>query len=149
MSRLVETLGKYDSNLTVKQVLELIEQEQSELERKELEELEEIKSRFENKYVKFLEPNSVFGDQLQVYRLKDLVRSERTFDWDFVYYFNGTRISFSKNEIFKRDFNPSRTGNSFSVEDLNNMTVITEQEFNEYLEIHKDISTKLQKLVKK
>ena len=149
MSRLEKTLEKFDKDLTVKEVLEIIEQEKFNLKQQELNEIEKVKSKFENTYLKVIDPNSVFGNQLQVYKLTDFVRSERTIDWDFIYYFNGTRICFSKSDIFKTDLNPNRTGNSFSIEDLNNMTVITEQDFQEYQNTYQNISKTLQKLIKK
>ena len=148
MNRALKFLGKYDENLTIAQLKQAVIEEDKKAAEKEQKEIEEIKKEFENTYVKYIAEDGIFGKTLNVIHFKDYVRSERTTDWNIVYYFEGTEISFSKRNIRKGDFTPNRCGNSFSEEDLRQMTTITEDEFEEYSEYYNEISSKLKDLIK-
>ena len=147
MSRILDYIAKYDENLTVAQLREAVELEQKSAKQKETEEINTIKNDFSNTYLKELDEHSLFGKTLNIYCLKDYVRSERTTDWNLVYYFEGTKISFSKRDIHKGDFNPNSCSNSFSEEDLRNMDVITLEEYNAYNNHYSYISSKLNDLI--
>lgn len=148
MSRILDYIAKYDQTLTISQLKKFIELEEMQVKEKETKEIDTIKQNFSNTHLKFIDEQSLFGKTLNVYCLKDYVRSERTTDWNLVYYFEGTKISFSKRDIHKGDFTPNRCGNSFSEEDLRQMTTITEDEFEEYSEYYNEISSKLKDLIK-
>ena len=148
MSRLLDYIAKYDENLTIAQLKEAIELEQISTKQKETEEINTIKNDFSNTYLKELDEHSLFGKTLNVYCLKDYVRSERTTDWDLVYYFEGAKISFSERDIYRGDFNPDSCSNSFSEEDLRNMAVITLEEYNQYNWQYNEISKKLNDLIR-
>lgn len=147
MSRILDYIAKYDENLTVAQLREAVELEQKSAKQKETEEINTIKNDFSNTYLKELDEHSFFGKTLNIYCLKDYVRSERTTDWNLVYYFEGVKISFSKRDIHKGDFNPNSCSNSFSEEDLRNMTVITLEEYNQYNWHYNEISKRLNNLI--
>jgi len=148
MSRILNYIAKYDESLTIAQLKEAIELEQKSAKQKETEEINTIKNDFSNTYLKEIEECSLFGKTLNIYYLKDYVRSERTTDWNLIYYFSGTKLSFSKGRINKRDFNPERCGESFSEKELRQMIVITEEEFNKYNWHYDEISKKLNDLIR-
>ena len=131
MSRLLEKLKEYDDSVTVGQLIQKIEAEQISAKEKEEKEIEQIKNQFENRYFKLLEEQSLFGRELNIYKFENLERKERDTDWEFIYSFNGFKISFSEGETFSREFTPNRTGNSFSAKKLKEMTEISETEYNE------------------
>lgn len=141
-------LEKFNDKLTIAQLKKAIEQDEISAKQKETEELEAIKSEFENTYLKYIDEDSFFGKTLNVYCLKDYVRSDRTTDWSLIYYFEGTKISFSQRDIHKADFNPSRCGNSFSGEDLRSMSVITKEEYDGYVWHYNQISKQLEDLIR-
>ena len=96
MSRILKYISKYDETLTIAQLKKAIELEQISAKQKETEKINTIKNDFSNTYLKELDEHSLFGKTLNIYCLKDYVRSERTTDWNLVYYFEGAKISFSK-----------------------------------------------------
>ena len=147
MSKILDYISKYSENLTIAQLKEAIELEQISAKQKEIEEINTIKQDFSNIYLKELDTTDIFGKTLNIYYLKDYVRSERTTDWNLVYNFEGSKISFSERFINKRDFNPKDCNNSFSEEDLRGMTVITLEEYNQYNWQYNEISKKLNDLI--
>ena len=80
--------------------------------------------------------------------MKDYTRSERTTDWNLIYYFEGTKISFSSGRTNKRNFNPERCGESFGEKELRQMTVITKEEYDKYNWHYNEISKKLTDLIR-
>lgn len=147
MSRILEYIAKYDENLTIAQLKKSIELEELSTLRKETEEINNVIRDFTNVYLKEIDENDMFGRTLNIYYLKNYVKSERTTDWDLIYYFEGTKIDFSKMDVHKRDFNPDRCSNSFIEEELRQMTVITEEEFNKYNWEYEEIVKKLNHLI--
>lgn len=148
MSRILDYIAKYDETLTVAQLKEAIELEQKSAKQKETVEINIIKNDFSNTYLKELDECSLFGKQLNVYSLKNYVRSERATDWSLTYYFEGTKIAFSKRDVHKGDFNPDRCGNSFSEKELRDMIVITKEEYSTYSNNYSYISGKLKELIR-
>lgn len=96
MSRILEYIAKYDESLTIAQLKKSIELEQLSALKRETEEVNNIIVNFTDVYLKEIDEDSIFGKTLNVYYLKDYVRSERCEDWSLTYYFDGTKISFSK-----------------------------------------------------
>lgn len=147
MSRILKKLKEYDNSVTVGELIQKLEQEEQISAEKELKEEENIKAKFENKYYKYLDEQSIFGVELEIYKFESLVRKERNTDWEFIYFFNGSKISFSERDVFMRDFNPDRSGNNFSAKDLEEMIEITEEQYNQYLEKYNRISDELKEIV--
>lgn len=145
--RELKFLAKYDDNLTIAQLRQSLEKEEQILAEKELKEEQNIKAKFENKYFKYLDEHSLFGVELEIYKFENLVRKERNTDWEFIYYFNGSKISFSEREAYMRDFDPDRCVDSISAKDLEEMTEITEEQYNQYLEKYNKISNELKEIV--
>lgn len=147
MSRVLEYIAKYDETLTVAQLKEVIKLEQISAKQKETEEINTVKEDFTDIYLKEVDEHSLFGKTLNIYHLKNYVRSERTTDWNLIYYFEGNKVSFSKRDINNREFNPDRCGDSFGEQDLRQMKVITEVEYNKYKWHYTEISKKLSDLI--
>ncbi len=141
-------LEDFDANLTVAQLKEALAQEEAVNKLKEKKEIEDVKSEFENIYLKEIEKCPIFGETLNAYYLKKYVRNERTTEWSLIYYFKGEKVSFSKRNINKRDFNPDRSGESFSEKDLRKMSVITKEEYDKYIWHYNEISKQLKNLIK-
>lgn len=148
MSRILDYIAKYDETLTIAQLKNAIEKEEILAKQKETEEIDTIKNDFSNTYLKEREECTFFGKTLNIYYLKDYTSSERTTDWNLIYYFEGTKISFSSGRTNKRNFNPERCGESFSEKELRQMTVITKEEYDKYNWHYNYISSKLNDLIK-
>lgn len=148
MSRILDYISKYDENLTIAQLKKAIELEQILAKQKETEEIDTIKNDFSNTYLKEREECTFFGKTLNIYYLKDYTRSERTTDWNLIYYFEGTKISFSSGRTNKRNFNPKRCGDSFGEKELRQMTIITKEEYDKYKWHYNEISKKLTDLIR-
>lgn len=147
MSQILKFIAKYDENLTIAQLKKSIEESELVKQNEELREIDSIKNKFENSYLKHIDNESIFGKQLEVLQLKDYSRNERTTDWKFIYYFTGNKISFNKRGIFYNEFDVDRCGDSFSKQDLEKMTVISEKEYNTYLEKYNKIKSELERIL--
>jgi hypothetical protein len=145
MKRYID-LSKYDEKLTIAQVKEAIEADEISAKKKETEEIEKVKSVYQNTYLKYIEDN-IFRKTLNVIHLKEFARSERTTDWELIYYFEGREISFSENNLFYKVFNTDRCSNSFFAKELEEMEIITEEEFLNYENKYKKIKTELENLI--
>lgn len=146
MSRILKKLREYDNNLTVGELIQKLEQEEQISAEKELKEEENIKAKFENRYFKNLD-ESLLGTELIITEFLNLVIKERNTDWEFIYYFNGSKLSFSERDTYRRVFNPDRSGDSISAKDLEEMIEITEEQYNQYLEKYNRISNELKEIV--
>lgn len=147
MSRILEYIAKYDERLTIAKLKEIIAQENELEKQKELVEIEAIRKEFENTYLKYVDKDGLFGEEFHIIKLKNLVRQERTTDWNFIYYFKGEDITFG-NWLSCKIFDTDRCGNSFSGEELKNMTKITKEEYNKYKNKFKRLRTVTEKLIK-
>jgi hypothetical protein len=147
MSRILDYIEKYDENLTIAQLKKAIELEKISEKEVELEEINRVRSSFKDVYLKEIDEDSVFGRTLNIYHLKNYVRSERTEDWSLIYYFEGNRISFSKKDLNRKNFNPDRCGDSFDEKELTNMKIISEQEYLKYNLEYEQIVNKLEDLI--
>jgi hypothetical protein len=147
MSRILDLIAKYDENLTIAQLKKAIESDKRIADQKEIDDLNQIKEEFANTYLKFLDEERMFGKTLNIYHIKEIVRTERCSDWSLVYYAKGSKISFSEREAYSRAFKPNTTHDSFSKEELREMTKITEQEYDEYVHQYSTIKTMLTDIV--
>lgn len=147
MSRILDFLGKYDEKLTISQLKECIENDRIKNEEDEIKQIEKVKIIFENYYCKEICNETMFGKTLNVYHLKGYTRSEKDTSWENIYYFNGNKISFSKYDINKIDFDPYRVGFGFYYDELMGMEVISREEYLNYEEEYNKISNKLLNLI--
>ena len=147
MSIILDYIAKYDESLTIAQLKEAIELEQISAKQKETEEINNVKEDFTDAYLKEVNEHDLFGKTLNIYKLKNYVRCERTTDWSLIYYFEGSKISFSKRDMSSRDFKPDRCGDSFEEGGLRQMKVITKEEYNKYNWHYDEISKKLNSLI--
>jgi hypothetical protein len=146
MKRYID-LSKYDEKLTIAQVKEAIEADEISAKKKETEEIEKVKSVYQNTYLKYIEEDGIFGKTLNVIQLKEFVRTERTTDWELIYYFEGREISFSENNLFYKVFDTNRCSNSFSAKELKKTEIITEEDYLNYENKYKKIKTELENLI--
>jgi hypothetical protein len=147
MSRILEIIAKYDENLTIAQLKQAIELDKRIADQKEIDDLNQLKEEFANTYLKIIDEENMFGKTLNVYHIKEIVRTERCTDWSLVYYVKGSKISFSEREAYSRAFKPNTTHDSFSEEELKEMTKITEQEYDEYMHQYSRIKTMLTEII--
>lgn len=147
MSRILDFIAKYDENLTIAQLKKAIEADKRIADQKEIDDLNQIKEEFANTYLKVIDEERMFGKTLNVYHIKEIVRTERCSDWSLVYYAKGSKISFSEREAYSRVFKPNTTHDSFSKEELREMTKITKEEYNEYTNQYSAIKTMLTNIV--
>ena len=96
MSRILEVIAKYDENLTIAQLKKAIESDKRIADQKEIDDLNQLKQEFANSYLKIVDEERMFGKTLNVYHIKEIVRTERCSDWSLVYYAKGSKISFSE-----------------------------------------------------
>lgn len=141
-------LSQYDEKYTIAQLKKAIEADEISAKQKETEEIERVKKEFSNTYLKQKVNCTLFGETLKVYHLKEYVRSERTTDWELIYYFEGTKMSFSKRDISKRDFNTDRVDNHLSEKDLKEMEVISKTEYVDYIQHYEQITERLENIIK-
>jgi hypothetical protein len=147
MSRILEIIAKYDQNLTIAQLREAIENDRRIAEQKEVDDFNQIKKEFANTYLKVIDKERLFGKTLNVYHIKEVTRTERCTDWSLVYYVKGSKLSFSERDIFYRTFKPDTTHDSFSKDDLKEMTKITKEEYDEYMKQYSVITAMLTEIV--
>jgi hypothetical protein len=147
MSRILDFIAKYDEKLTIAQLREAIESDKRTADQKEINDLNEIKQEFANTYLKLIDEDSLFGKTLNVYHIEGIIRSARCTDWSLVYYIKGSKISFSERETYARAIKPKTNFDSFSKEELKEMTKITKQEYDEYVNQYSVIKSMLTEIV--
>lgn len=148
MSRILEALNKYDSSLTLAELIEKLETEQKEAIIKEEEDFHKIRHEYKNTYFKIIDEHSLFGDTLRVYYIEDIVNKAKNTDWEDMYYIKGTRISFSKRDVHLINKSGKDVNDSLSIKELKNMEEITSVEFYKYLDEYHKILEKLSNLLK-
>ena len=145
MNRKLDFLSKYDENLTIAQLKQAVIEEDRKSAEKEQQEIQEVKDGFQKRYFKYLDEDSIFGGrELNIFEFKTLKSFEKSVDWEFIYYFNGNKISFSDRELYL--INASHL--PFTAEKLKKMTEITKEEYNQYLWNYNRITTELKNIVR-
>lgn len=147
MRRILKYIAKYDENLTIAQLKKSIELEQLSALKKETEEVNNVIGDFTDVYLKEIDEGGMFGKTLNIYCLNNYVRSERTTDWDLIYYFEGSKVAFSSGRINRRYFNPKDCNYSFGEDELRRMTIITKEEYDKYNWEYEEIFKKLNHLI--
>ena len=145
MNRKLDFLAKYDENLTIAQLKQAVVEEERKSAEKEQQEIQEVKGDFQKRYFRYLDEDSIFGGrELNIFKFKTLKSFEKSMDWEFIYYFNGNKISFSDRELYLIDASHL----PFTAEKLRKMTEITKEEYNQYLWNCNRITTELKNIVK-
>ena len=91
MNRKLDFLAKYDENLTIAQLKQAVVEEERKSAEKEQQEIQEVKGDFQKRYFRYLDEDSIFGGrELNIFKFKTLKSFEKSMDWEFIYYFNGT-----------------------------------------------------------
>lgn len=144
--RIIEQLSKYNDNLTLSQVKSLILEEHQKEKQREERGFQEIKNKFNNTYIKRIN-DGLLGKTIEIFQIKEIIRRERTTDWDWSYYFKGNKIVFSKRDINYININGNLTHWTFSKEELDNAEIISESQYISYLKQYKEIEEKLKNLI--
>lgn len=145
--RIIEQLSKYDDNLTLSKVKTLILEEQQKEKQKEEDEFQEIKDKFNNTYLKVIDNDGLFGKTVKIYQIQEIIRRERTTDWNFIYYFKGNKISFSKRDINFIKIKGNTTHWSFSKQELEDAEIINNSQYNLYLNQYQEIENNLKNIL--
>ena len=144
MSGKLDFLAKYDENLTIAQLKQAVIEEDKKSAEKEQQEIQGIKDDFQGSYFKYLDEQPLFGDvELVIFKFDTLKSFERSVDWDFIYYFNGNKISFSDRELYSIDVFHL----PFSAKKLKKMTKITKEEYQKYLWNYNRITKELKNII--
>jgi hypothetical protein len=144
MNRKLDFLSKYDENLTIAQLKQAVVEEERKSAEKEQEEIQEVKDDFQKRYFRYLDEDSIFGGrELNIFEFKTLKSFEKSIDWEFIYYFNGKKISFSDRELYLIDVSHL----PFTAKKLRKMTEITKEEYNQYLWKYNRITTELKSIM--
>lgn len=145
MNRKLDFLAKYNEDMTIAQLKQAVIEEERKSAEKEQEEVQEIKDTFQKRYFKYLDKDSIFGGiELNIFEFKILKSFEKSMDWEFIYYFNGNKISFSDRELYLIDASHL----PFTAKKLRKMTEITKEEYNQYLWNYNKITTELKNIVR-
>lgn len=145
--RIIEQLNQYDENLTLFKVKALILEKEQKERQKEEREFEYLQNKFKNTYIKIIDNHSLFGRTVEIYHIEEIIRKERTQDWNFIYYFKGTKISFSKRDINFVKIKGNTTHWSFSKEELEQTQIIDKHQYKSYLKQYEDINDKLNQIL--
>lgn len=126
---LVKELQAYDENLTVKEVI-------SQIGEKEAQE-SIICQKYKNSYLKMTDDCPYFGSTIQVFKIEKL----EIIKGSYVLY--GEAISLREESMYKTN----TTSYEFSAEQLEEMEVITKEEYQRYVYYHKSITVQLRVLM--
>lgn len=148
MSRFLEKLKEYPSDLTLSELIVKLEEVNKEELDKEEKLFESIKLKYKNSYLKRFNDKSIFGKTLEVFNIIEITDKSRTTDWKFVYFVKGTRISFCKRDLYINDLKGNRVDETFTQKQLSEMTKISEIEYMEYLKEFNNITNRLKSLIK-
>lgn len=140
-------LEDFDSRLTVAELKVALAQEEEVKKLKEKKEIQSVNKEFSNVFLKTIEDCILFGETLKVYHVEEIVDSSRTTEWNLIYFLKGTRVSFSKRDINKREMGGSDINDTKTEKELRSMTVISEEEYNKYLWHFEQISKQLNYLI--
>ncbi len=140
-------LEDFDSSLTVAELKAALTQEEEVNKLKEKKEIESINKEFSNVFLKTTEDCLIFGKTLKVYHVDEIADSSRTTEWNLIYFLKGTRVSFSKRDINKREMVGNDVNDTKTEKELRSMLVISEEEYNKYVWHFEQISKQLEYLI--
>lgn len=141
--RILEHLKKYESSLTVAQLIEKIEADMLAEKTNEEAKFKEIKQKFKNVYLKEIDNDTIFGKTLKIYHVERIASKERNTDWEFIYNIRGSELCFAKRDLYIVEYNGKGRDESFTEKELNEMEIISEEEYLTYLKQYNEITDKL------
>ncbi len=147
MSRLLKMLEQFDDNVTVGQVIKKIKGDLAENNKEEESTFRRVQEEYKDSYLKFLDPDALFGRTLNVYHIEEITAKEKSTDWETFYTLKGNKLEFTKREVFELGMNGEDIHHSFSETQLKEMTKITEKEFKDYVFEYERIKGKLAKII--
>jgi hypothetical protein len=115
------TVGEYIAQL----------QEKVDAQKKEREEADKaICDKFAGSYIKFSDPDGMFGKEMTYVHIKSIKAGTYTTDWVRTFFIEGTRVFFSSGFTGEREMSASSVGDSMEEDELlNDVTIITKEEF--------------------
>lgn len=147
MSRLLKLLEEFDDNVTVGQIIKKIKGDQESNNKEEESTFRRIKKEYGGSYLKVFDDCPLYGRNLDIYFIEEITSKERTTDWDLVYMIKGKRLNFSKRNIIEKNMSGTNVNDTFSESDLEEMTKISKEEFEEYVSKYTEIKDKLAKII--
>ena len=148
MNRKLDFLAKYDEDLTIAQLKQAVIEDEKKATEKEQQEIQEVKKEFENTYVKYIDEHELFHNTLNVVHFKDFDRKDLNEDYTPVYTIEAEVLCFSKRDFYKKKIRKGWCDGSFSVEELKNMTKITKEEYEQYLDKYNKLTEELKEICK-
>lgn len=106
--RLLENLKKYDDNLIVVELREVILKDVELKKFKDEELYNKVKFEFIDVYLKRIIDCLFFGEILEVYYIEKIIDKVMIEDYEFVFEFKGIKVSFFKRGINIRDLKNDR-----------------------------------------
>jgi hypothetical protein len=142
--RILEQLNKYDENLTLLHVKNIINEEIEKEKKEENRKKEEIKEKFNNSYIKIEELHDTYGELINIYHIKEITKIEKNTAWKPIFNWRGNKIMFYEKGFNFMKIKEDLTYFTFSEEDLINAQIINKSDYNLYLKKYK----KLNKILK-
>jgi hypothetical protein len=140
-------LEEFDDNITVGQVIKKIKGDQKSTNQEEESSFKRIKKEYEGSYLKVVDDDTFYGRSLSVYFIEEITSKERTTDWDLVYKLKGKKISFTSRDIYEVGMNGTDIHYSFLETELQEMTKIPKEKFEQYAFKYNEIKDKLAKII--
>lgn len=147
MSRLLKMLEQFDDNVTVGQAISKLKQDEISAQQKETEEIDKVKKDFKNVYLKRIYDCDLFGETLQVFHIEEIIGHTMCEDFSLSYFVKGSKMSFSPQDINFRKLQENTT-DTFSEEELRQMTKITVYEYKKYKAKYNGLTNELKNLIK-
>lgn len=150
-NRLLELLKQAPEDIRSLTVEELIDRLQVEVnaQKKERDDADKaICEKFNGTYIKFSDPDGLFGEEMTYMSIESIKPGTYTTDWERVFFIEGTRIFFSNGFTGARPIKPSDAGDSMEEYRLNDATIITKKEFDEALAQCEQVNSLIDKMRK-
>lgn len=147
MSRLIKHLEKYDKELTVKQLIEKLQSEESKVKQEQQNRINSYRTKYRESYLKEIDEDCIFGKTLNVYYIMRLEGTGKTEDFETIYYVSGNKLSFSPKDINFRGLDPQRVRDTFTEKQLDSMQVITKEEYKNYESKYYQITKELKNII--
>jgi len=148
MNRLIEKLEKYPPDLTVKEVIDLIEKRDREGKIALDVLIQEVKNKYENSYLKIHKKGDLFGDEVKFFYISEIVSAEKSSNWENIFRIKGFRILFSKCFLNTKEFDGGGdVYNTMSHKELESMEIITKEEYVSHLKTFNRLKSELEKIV--
>ena len=144
-TRLRNILKQFDSKDTVDHILDFLDKQEKETKVNNEKELSDLKNLYENGYFVYIKHESVFGKEVEFWKINDIEFESKTVNWENCYKIKNDIISINLYGIHIIN-NVER---HFIKEEFNELQKITEKEYNEILEESKLICNNLKNIISK